>query len=125
MYRLILLVSIFLLFSSGLVGCGPQKSIQELNPGISFMGKNDVMKFYTGFKTESPGAIVSFKENGKASIYVKKIAKDINATWKLTDDGMVILSTQNRTDKWYIASDGQTSYSLDGTSMKIQKSKIE
>jgi len=125
MYRSVLFVSLFLIIASGLVACGPQKSIQELNPGVSFMGKNEVLKFYTGFKTEGPGAIVSFKENGKASVYVKKIGKDIDGTWKSTDDGMLVLSTYGRTDKWYTASDGETSYGLDGKSMKVQRSKIE
>ncbi|SHO53798.1 hypothetical protein [Desulfopila aestuarii] len=114
---------VFVLFSllCGITACVQSKSIHELNPGVSFMGKEEVTKFLSGSKIEGPGAIVTYMEGGKADIFVKKNGKNINATWKVQDDGMVELITQGRKDRNYYSADGITAYGLDGGSSAIQK----
>lgn len=121
MNRLCWLVFFVIIVSCGLVACVPAKTVQELNPGVTFMGKNEVTEFLTGSEIESPNAIVTYKENGKATIYVKKLAKDVNGTWKVEDDGMVVLASKGRVDKWYQSTDQTTTYNLDGEKLILQK----
>ena len=105
----------------GLVACGPTKSVQELNPGVTFMGKDEVTAFYAGAECEGPNAIVKYYENGKASVYVKKIQKDIPGSWKVEDDGMVALMTKGHVNKFYTSIEGPTFYNIDGTNVKFTK----
>lgn len=105
----------------GVAACGPTKSIQELNPGVSFMDKNEVMAFLIGAECESERVRVSYKEKGRAVVYVKKIQKYIPGAWKVEEDGMITLMTQGHVEKWYISSDGTTSYNIDGTRTTLTK----
>lgn len=117
-----MLLFVMFVVSFGIIACGPTKTIQELNPGVSFMDKNEVIKYITDVQQiEYKDAIVSYKPNGQASVYVKDIQQDVPATWKVYDDGLVILRTKRYVGKSYFAKDGITTYHPDGTSDKILK----
>lgn len=47
------------------------------------MGKDEVTSFLTGSQIEGPNAFVTYRENGKADLHVKKNGKNIDATWKV------------------------------------------
>lgn len=107
-------VLLLTLFSLTLVACAPTKTIHELNPGVQFMSQKQAIDFLSGAKMESPEVIVTYKTDGKADLYVKHIAKDISATWEVKEDGMVIFRTPQRTTKFYLGEDGETSYRTTG-----------
>jgi len=104
-----------------MAACGTKISIQELHPGVSFMDKTEVTAFMTGAMWENENEIVSYKQNGTASVYVKKNKKEVPGAWMVEDDGMITLMTRGNVEKWYTSSDGTTAYNIDGTMVKINK----
>lgn len=104
-----------------MAACGTKISIQELHPEVSFMDKTEVTAFMTGAVWENENEIVSYKQNGTASVYVKKNKKEVPGAWMVEDDGMITLMTRGNVEKWYTSTDGTTAYNIDGTILKINK----
>lgn len=106
---LFLLVALIFLSS-----CAAQQSIHELVPDVTFMNKQEVLNLYTNHQSESDNATITYKEGGKASIYVKRRDKTFDGFWNVNDDGMLTLRSGKRIDKWYTAANGKTTYSNKG-----------
>lgn len=117
--------SVFLsvLFAATLVACGPTKTIQEIHPGVQFMGQQQATAYVSGHKFESDKAVTTYNENGTADVYVKSISRSVKAKWKVMEDGMVVFKTSRRTINFYLGLDGNTSYKTTGEAVSFKRSE--
>ncbi|SHO48973.1 hypothetical protein [Desulfopila aestuarii] len=114
-------VFLVLITAFGLIACVPAKSIQELNPGVTFMGKSEVTEFLNGARLDGPNAIVTYNESGTATFNRKKDGKIVNASWKVADDGKVTVLRPGKTDYYYFSTDNKTIYMPNGSVVSYTK----
>lgn len=68
-------------------GCVAQKTIQDNNPGTTFLQKTEVMALFAGATTDGR-SVVTYQVNGKINVLHK--GENHTGTWKVDDLGNII-----------------------------------